>query len=424
MPLCHQRPYVSDELNTARNATGSSDDGRRPVPHYRPPRRTKAQSRARARYRLATVGVMLVLISVIAGAAIAFARLAPVSVTIDGARARVPAGTTLGQAQVLGVVHVPYGAMRDVEGSILPTVAGPAGIVTVNGRPAAASTQLRWGDELSYVRGADATETVLEREIPVRYKTVKRGSGSHKHVARKGKKGVKLERFGEFSGKVASSEVLVKPVSRIVEYSDKESDEPAEKVVALTFDDGPWDDQTLEILDILDRYEIKAAFFMVGTRVAVDPSTAAEIARRGHTLGNHSYSHPDLTTKADSEVRSQIRRTNAAISKAAGRAPRWFRAPGGALDADVRAVVADEGLRIAHWTLGTGDWKNLGSDRIVRVVNKQIRPGAVILMHDGGGTRKQTIEALPRVIENLQAQGYRFVPLDALPSVPTGGASY
>lgn len=307
---------------------------------------------------------------------------------------------------------------------MLTDAPGLEGTVVVNGSIATTQTPLHRKDTIVTVQGPEATEEILERTVKTPYKTVKRGSGDKKKTVRKGKKGVKLERYGAHSGTVVSTKVISKPVNKIVQYTPTVAEE-GEKVIALTFDDGPWGDQTIRLLDVLDRYDVKATFFMVGNRVRADPNTAAEVARRGHLLGNHSYSHPNLATASDSVVRSQIQRTNAEIEKATGKTPHWFRAPGGAVDAEVRAIVSANGMRIAHWTTGTGDWKKLGPDRIVRVVNDKAKPGAVILMHDGGGDRSETIAALPRVIQNLRDKGYRFVTLDQLPSVPgAGDASY
>ncbi len=391
-------------------------------PQYRP--RTRPRRKARStRVRLSPfIGAVLALALFSAGAAIAWGKVVPVPVKIDGNSVRLPAGATLQQVRNLGLVDPPSGVVHAIDGSVLETATGPAGIVAVNGVPVEPQTRLRWGDELTTARGAEATEAVLERKVAISFKTIKRGFGDQERVTRKGKKGVALERYGELSGMVVSSEVVRKPVNRIVQLTGQGVAKPGEKVVALTFDDGPWKDQTLRMLDILDRYGIKATFFMLGSRVRVDGKTAAEVARRGHLLGNHSYSHPILTGKPSGVVISEIERTNAQIRKATGKTPHWFRAPGGAVDASVRSIVEARGMRVAHWTNGTGDWKNLGAARVVKYAT-QVRPGGVILVHDGGGTRDQTIQALPQIIETLQAKGYRFVTLDQLASVPGAGSA-
>ncbi len=405
-------------------------------PQYRPRRRSerhaRGQSRGHAhrqshgRGRTTHRGAATALVAVVtllllgAGAVIAVAAFAPVPVTVEGNAVRLPAGSTVARAVELGVARPQPGVVHAVDGSVIATATGAPGAVLVNGSAAALTTRLHWRDKLATVAGAPTTETVLERNVEVPYKTVKQGFGEKKRVVRKGKNGLKVEQYGALSGMVVSAKTVRKPVNKLVELTGG-SAKSGEKVVALTFDDGPWNSQTTCVLDILDRYGIKATFFMLGTRVTADPKTAAKVAKRGHVLGNHSFSHPDLTKQSASAVRSQVQKTSAAIKKATGQSPKWFRAPGGAMDSTARGIVEANGMQVAHWTVGTGDWKNLGSARVVKYA-LTVKPGGVILMHDGGGDRDQTIEALPQVIEKLRDRGYRFVTLDQLPSVPGNGS--
>lgn len=396
---------------------------REPI-HNRPGRQTPVVLTAHRRRRNRTSLVAaLVALFLVAGVAAAWATLVPVGVTVEGVAVRVQPRTTVGDLITSGVLVPQPGVLHALDGSVLASAPGPAGVVLVNGHIASGDRRIRAGDHISTRRGPDATETIMARQVPAPFRTVVKGFGEREKVDTDGEQGVALEWFGQYSGEVIRSEILIKPVNRVVRRSGGDG---TPRVVALTFDDGPWGpgDQTERILDILDEYGIKATFFMLGSRVKVDGDVAAEVAKRGHLLGNHSFSHPDLTDESAAEIGRQVRRTSTLIENATGQRPRWFRAPGGAVDPQVRSIVEAEGMTIAHWTIGTGDWKNLGSQRIVDIVDRKVKPGAVVLLHDGGGKREDTIEALPKIIERLRDKGYRFVTLDELSYVPGAGERY
>lgn len=426
---------------------GGADDrgprGHRELPHYRSrekreaePRRVREPVHNRPRRQAPVVvtthhrrrrrtGLVLAFVAIflVAGVAAAWATLVPVGVTVDGHALRVQPRSTVGELVGTGAVVPQPGVLHALDGSVLASAPGPAGVVLVNGRTAPADQRVRAGDRIATKRGPEATETVMARQVPTPFRTVVKGFGEREKVVTVGEPGVALEWFGRYSGEVVRSEVLIEPVNQVVERSGGDR---TTKLVALTFDDGPWGpkDQTERILDILDEYDIKATFFMLGNRVKVNGDIAAEVEAHGHLLGNHSFSHPDLTGESAAEIRKQVRRTTTLIENATGERPRWFRAPGGAVDAQVRSIVEAEGMTIAHWTIGTGDWKNLGSQRIVDIVDRKVKPGAIVLLHDGGGTREDTIEALPGIIERLRDKGYRFVTLEELPCVPGAGERY
>ena len=179
------------------------------------------------------------------------------------------------------------------------------------------------------------------------------------------------------------------------------------RVVYLTFDDGP-SRFTQQVLDILNRYEAKATFFVLGANVVDNPSLVRAAARDGMSIQNHSWDHPDLSTRSNDEIRSQIRRTDNAIRNAGGGNSTCVRPPYGATNARVRAVLADMGKRQLLWTIDTLDWERPGASAIYRRAVEQAGRGSVVLAHDGGGVRTQTVAALPRILENLKDRGYRF----------------
>ncbi|MFI7421210.1 polysaccharide deacetylase family protein [Nonomuraea sp. NPDC049684] len=179
------------------------------------------------------------------------------------------------------------------------------------------------------------------------------------------------------------------------------------KCVALTFDDGPGP-YTGTLLDHLAKYRAHATFFVVGRNVGVHPDVVRRTVEAGHELGNHTWSHPDLTRLSPAAIRSQLARTDQAVKSAAGVVPGLVRPPYGATDGDVR--------RQAHrplvlWSVDTLDWRYRDSARVARVSLKRVRPGSVILFHDIHPT---TVKAVPRVLKGLSARGYRFVTVSEL----------
>jgi peptidoglycan/xylan/chitin deacetylase (PgdA/CDA1 family) len=187
-------------------------------------------------------------------------------------------------------------------------------------------------------------------------------------------------------------------------------------VVALTFDDGPNPPVTGRVLDVLDRYGVPATFFCVGLHASAHPEELARMSEAGHALGNHTWSHPFLPDLSRRELELQLERTDEAIEAVAGARPvRLFRPPYGSRSRDVISWLGrDGGPATVLWDVDTGDWAMPGAPAIADSVLTRARPGSVVLMHDGGGDRSQTAEALPAVIEGLLARGHRFVRADEL----------
>ncbi|MGP3910930.1 polysaccharide deacetylase family protein [Nonomuraea sp. 10N515B] len=188
----------------------------------------------------------------------------------------------------------------------------------------------------------------------------------------------------------------------------------ARPVVALTFDDGPHPDHTPRLLDMLRRYEVTATFFCLGMNAAAHPELVARIADEGHSVGNHTWSHPYLPHLTPVEVIAQVEQTAAVLAGITGERPTLFRPPFGGRDADVLRTVASAGQATVLWDVEAGDWTLPGTPAIVRQVIRDTDFGSVILLHDGGGDRTQTVEALPLILENLMVRGCKFVPVDDL----------
>ncbi|MHC0551319.1 polysaccharide deacetylase family protein [Salinicoccus sp. CNSTN-B1] len=190
-------------------------------------------------------------------------------------------------------------------------------------------------------------------------------------------------------------------------YTERSIDKQAKKV-ALTFDDGPHPEHTLNILNTLDQYDAKATFFMQGKRVEYYMNAAKEVAERGHEIGNHSMNHPDFTTLSFEQIDFEVSRTNQLIMQATGLKPTVFRPPYGSTNEEINNFINMEPVL---WTIDTEDWKNKDPDIIEERIRVNMHDDAIILMHDIHGT---TAQALPDILGYLSSEGYEFVTVSEL----------
>jgi len=187
---------------------------------------------------------------------------------------------------------------------------------------------------------------------------------------------------------------------------------PQRKEVALSFDDGPYP-LTPSFVRMLRSNGAVATFFMIGEQVTARyRSTLLEELRNGDALGDHTFTHPDLVRAGG--VQSQLQRTIGAIRGLSGYTPCVFRPPYGAYDSSVLRTAASLGLATIMWDVDPSDYTLPGVSAIERRVLAQVRPGAIVLSHDGGGPRGQTLAAYPGIIRALRARGYRFVTVPEL----------
>jgi peptidoglycan-N-acetylglucosamine deacetylase len=184
------------------------------------------------------------------------------------------------------------------------------------------------------------------------------------------------------------------------------------KSIALTFDDGPGP-HAERLLDELAARRARATFFDVGQNAAARPELVRRQREEGHEIGNHSWSHPDLTRLAPDEVRAELDRTGEAIRDATGaEAPTLLRPPYGTHDAAVRDVARRMGMPLILWSVDTEDWKDdRDAAHVTNAVLSGARPGAIVLMHDIHAT---TPDALPAILDGLAADGYTFVTVSEL----------
>ena len=182
------------------------------------------------------------------------------------------------------------------------------------------------------------------------------------------------------------------------------------KVIALTIDDGPSPVYTPQILALLAKYRVTAAFSMIGENASHYPGVARDVADAGHMIVNHTWDHANLTRLSRSGVRAEIARAMDAIEAATGRRPTMFRAPYGAWSDAALQCCASAGLTPLDWSVDPRDWSRPGVTAIIHNIMRNTRTGSIILEHDGGGDRSQTVAALKFVSPRLLDEGYRFQP--------------
>jgi len=208
---------------------------------------------------------------------------------------------------------------------------------------------------------------------------------------------------------VNSTPTPAPPGAKPATYAQARVDQP---YIAMTFDDGPSSANTPRLLEILKQRNIKATFFLIGQNAASNPDIVRRILADGHELGNHSWTHPQLSKLSDDRVTTEINKTQDAIKEASGFTPTLLRPPYGAITARQREWIESQfGLSIILWSVDPLDWKRPGASVITQRILSQVRPGAIILSHD---IHKQTVEAMPATLDGLIAKGYKFVTVTQL----------
>ncbi len=188
----------------------------------------------------------------------------------------------------------------------------------------------------------------------------------------------------------------------------------SQKVIALTVDDGPWPETTEQMLDIFKENDIKATFFWIGKSLETSPDIARRVVAQGHAIGNHTWHHwydpMDAATAA-----SEIDRTAKLIYETTGVKTTYFRPPGGVLTNGLAKYAKEQNYSVVMWSVTSADTDSRAQpEAFVENVLKNAKPGAIVLMHDGGGDRSRTIKALPEMIAGLKKEGYRFVTIPEL----------
>src|SRR4051794_39083880 len=202
------------------------------------------------------------------------------------------------------------------------------------------------------------------------------------------------------------------PVRRVPAFKVRDvlPDAPPHSI-ALTIDDGPSREWTPKVLDLLDRHGVKATFCVIGVEVREYPELVREIVAAGHQVANHTMHHPvSLARLSARGVEAEINDAHRRIQDVSGTTPRLFRAPGGNWSATVLKTVAHHGMVPIDWDIDPRDWSRPGAERITRALLRG-KAGDILLCHDGGGDRSQTVSSLRKVIPRLKDRGLEFIPL-------------
>ena len=338
--------------------------------------------------------------------------LSPIHVTVQGRPEVLPRRVTVAQAAAALGLPAVSGNLVDVTGQVLRAGAGRPPLFLVNGEVVAPGTRLHNHAALACVPGIDIVEPAHEHAVLTSAVTP---SG----VAVPAVVGTRRFALGTISGK------------QVLEVTPAVATVPAPPVtgrprlIALTFDDGPHPTQTPQILAILRKHHAHATFFVLGMLAQYHPALVRQEAEDGNEVGLHTWNHENLSHLSAHAITANLTKTQAQVQALVGKPIRLVRPPYGSLNASAAAVVRGLGYRIVLWSVDTNDWRRPGADAIYSRLLHGARTGAIILCHDGGGPRSQTIAALARAVPALQQRGYEFATVSqvlGLHAQPQGGA--
>ena len=195
------------------------------------------------------------------------------------------------------------------------------------------------------------------------------------------------------------------PLPRIIRSMPDEN-------IYLTFDDGPDENITPRLLELLSKHEIKATFFVVGQKAERYPEIILQIHKNGHAIGNHSYTHPHLIFKSKEIIEGEIKRTDKAVFEITGKRPTLFRPPHGQFGLAVLSVLKSTNHRMVLWSASSQDYKvKTSTEKIQARMKKYVRPGKIVLMHDGHLQSPHMLEALENILERTKDQNFKFSAL-------------
>ena len=201
------------------------------------------------------------------------------------------------------------------------------------------------------------------------------------------------------------------PIQAAIGFSHGERDG---KRIALSFDDGPHPTFTPQILAMLDKYSIKATFFMIGCNVALYPDVAKKVNASGHEIGNHTYSHPHMKNISLAQLSEEVSKTEKLLADIGIAKPKLFRPPEGFRSMEQVKALETEGYQTIIWSLDTHDWQGRAANEIISVVLSDVQGGDILLFHDYTGKHNTTITALEQLIPRLLKDGYKFVTVSEL----------
>lgn len=400
--------YVSQAYPGTREASGGS---------------VASMQRRKSKAPLVIAIVLIVAIAAVAAWYFLFPR--SFDVTVNGQQVTVTSFTTLQDLVDDGYATPQAGDLLAVDGSLLTAGGGEALHATINDDETSDPQARLVKDAVVTIGdGHDTEEEHTEVVEAIPFGTVQGASSPASyyqgalHVVSKGEDGSRSTRTGAVSGITVSS-VTKEPIDAGFHAFDANVGD--DKVIALTFDDGPWPTTTKEILSILQENGAHATFFVIGDQCEDHPELVKEIIAKGNQVATHSYDHAkgsgdgvDLTRMSTTQQINEVEKGFKAIEEAAGRSvSRVMRAPGGNYYGQLVTTLEPYVNAEIGWNVDTTDWKKPGVDVIVNQL-LSVKPGEVVLMHDGGGDRSQTVAALRKALPLLKKEGYSFVTIDEL----------
>ncbi len=331
----------------------------------------------------------------------------PVRVTIDGTSVEVSGRHPSVAAALRAAGRTPRdGALRSAgTGTVLEAHAHPA-VVAVGGVTVALARPLRAGDRIAVTDGEDTVEPTEKRQVEVPPPSL---PPVESVLWYPGAPGVDEQTVGVISDEVVSSARLVEPVAPRREEG---------QVIALTFDDGPSPTWTPQVLQILAEEGVHATFCLVGDMVRKRPEITRTIAGHGHTLCSHTMNHAFLDAVPPEQAAQEVVAGADEVAGVTGQPVTLFRAPSGRTTPAILDLVHGRGLRVLDWTVDVEASEHRSAAELIQRVQDHLKPGAVILLHDGGGVRDTTVEMLRPLIQSLKAAGWQFATPTAPPPPP------
>ena len=365
------------------------------------PRPGKRRRRS-ARWWLALASGALFMVGVVA---VSVSRPAPpVKVSVDGKVVKVPGPRPTVRAALRVAGRTPRdGALRSAKtATVLAAHAHPA-VITVDGRPARLTQHLDKGARVAVTDGEDTVEPTEVRQVEIPAPPL---PAVESVLWYPGAPGVDEQTVGTISAEVVDTRRLVEPVAPRREEG---------QVVALTFDDGPSPMWTPQVVQILAEEGVRATFCLVGDMVRKRPEITRTIAGHGHTLCSHTMDHPEhLDELPPEQAASEVGAGADMVATTTGQPVPLFRAPAGRTTPAVIDVAHSKGARVLDWTVDAEGSEHRSAEELLARVQAHLKPGAVILLHDGGGNRDTTVAMLRPLIQTLKAAGWQF----ATPTTP------
>ena len=386
--------------------------------------RAAATTPKRTGRRALIIAAGLLILAIFAGGTHLFVQSLPASITFNGTDLAVGGNKTLADAFQASGFEAKPGDLVAIDGSVLEEGKGEPFHATINGEPVTdTTTKLSSGDTVELGDGKAIEEPSETSETAVPFAYEEQGRGPIHIIEGEGADGVKRTKTGSISGLV-TEETLQEPVNPV--RRNVSPDVGDDKVIALTFDDGPWHDSTAAVLDVLAEHGAKATFFTVGNRIEGEGvDLVKRAAAEGHQICTHSFDHAagdgqsvNLGYMKPEDQIAEVQKGYEAIEAATGEeSSHVFRTPGGNYGEEVMRNIGPLVSAEIGWNIDSQDWRRPGVGAIADQI-KNAWPGSIVLMHDGGGDRSQTVEALKDALPYLKSQGYRFVTMDELLSYP------